>query len=170
MPPVLRMPTGTLRATHAIPSISSENAKNANVSPPPPSNTIHYSINMLDLFRTSPALVAALSGRCGVSYMPRIGIPSPAGRRTDIRFAPIMVVKLLDGAPKRLARERLSAAGARNPAATPDRDIAEELRKRRARTFSTRARTEPDPVSAWPACWRRRSDARDTPRARAFLG
>jgi len=89
---------------------------------------------MVNLIRLAGTLVATLvSAGCGVSYVPGdvSFLPASAGSaesyavRTDL-----MVVKLLDGAPRRWPATGFPPLkSARDPAATPDRDIAEELRK-----------------------------------------
>jgi mono/diheme cytochrome c family protein len=77
-------------------------------------------------------LVAVMTAGCGSRYMPPAGgVPASAGSagKYAVRTDP-MVVKLLDGAPKRWPSAGFPPLkSARLPNATPDRDFADDLRK-----------------------------------------
>lgn len=99
-------------------------------------------------YRLLPAL-ALLAAGCGTKYTPppagSVPPPSPASAgRYDLR-SDLMVVKLLDGAPKRwpsVGFPPLRSAG--NPNATPDRDIADDLRKQFGKNVLDPAKLSPE--------------------------
>src|SRR5262245_46938733 len=88
---------------------------------------------MLTVSRICPAfLLAGLSCGCGASYVPASSavLPATASDGTYPLRSDLMVVKLLDGAPKRWPANGFPPLrSASDPSSTPDRDIADELRK-----------------------------------------
>jgi mono/diheme cytochrome c family protein len=83
------------------------------------------------LGHSSVAVVALLAAGCGGFELPPIEV-APASPRSASRYAvrtDLMVIKLLDGAPKRWPSAGFPPLkSARNPSASPDREIAADLR------------------------------------------
>jgi mono/diheme cytochrome c family protein len=80
----------------------------------------------------APALLAVLSAGCGVRYSPEpfSAAPPPDSAGSYPLRTDLMVIKLLDGAPTHWPANGFPPLrSARNPTSTPDRDIAEDLRK-----------------------------------------
>jgi mono/diheme cytochrome c family protein len=97
---------------------------------------------MSSFLRVTP-LLAFLALGCGHHYDPADGglaPPSAPAAEYPVR-TDLLVIRLLDGAPKRWPSPGfLPIVSARNPSATPDRDIADELRKQIGKSILDPAR------------------------------